>query len=63
MQKKESIQNWIVATMKPDTWYPVQKHNIETLKQLFNFHPNIELTFNKDYTKIKKTTWKSGKPN
>lgn len=63
MTQKDSLKRWIVNKMNSNKWYPVKKHNVEVLKELFYFHPNIELTFNKDYTQIKKTVWKNGKPN
>jgi hypothetical protein len=54
----------IKKEMNDDEWYKLSESMVETYKNLIpelKKH-NIELTFNKDFTKIKKTTWKNGKP-
>lgn len=54
----------IKTKMNDNEWYKLSPDMINTYKKLIpelKKH-NIELTFNNDFTKIKKTTWKNGKP-
>lgn len=58
-----------ILNMEPDIWYPEQKKLSKKWSDIYKGYFDyvmekygIELTFNKDYTKIKKTVWKNGKP-
>ena len=64
MDELQYFERFVIERMKHNIWYKVQKHEIEYYKKLFEplLDENIELTFNEDYTKIKKTIWKKGKP-
>lgn len=60
----EYLKNWVKNIMESNVWYIVKSEDVENYKKLFEplLDENIELTFNEDYTKIKKTIWKKGKP-
>lgn len=51
--------------MEPDIWHPkfgeLNQTNVIKLMEKINDY-DFELTFNSDYTKIKKTLWKNNKP-
>lgn len=50
--------------MEPGEWYNIPEHAIQKYKNIYPelLKQDIELTFNKNFTKIKKTVWKNGKP-
>ena len=54
-----------INNLKPNIWYPkdgiLDKYWIEKIKEKY-FDYDFELTFNRDFTKIKKTIWENGKP-
>lgn len=58
------IITWIKKEMVPGEWYNLKPGTHDKYKNLYEelLKQDIELTFNKDFTKIKKTVWVQGKP-
>ena len=50
--------------MKPGVWYNVEKNSVDEMKKRYDdlLDKGIELTFNSDYTKVKKTLWNKNRP-
>jgi hypothetical protein len=55
-----NMERWVVCKMTPGIWYPVKQENIEIMKQIDL--PAHELTFDKEYKRVKLTLWENGEP-
>lgn len=64
MKNRSDMEGFVINRMIPGKWYPVKKENVIKLARLIPMliEKDIELTFNGDRTKVKKTIWEKGKP-
>jgi hypothetical protein len=62
---EDQIFDWITNKMEPKKWYNIKKESVELIKNIINnwLPKEFELTFNKDFTRLKLTIWENNKPN
>lgn len=55
------IKKYIEERMRSDEWYSVNSP-AKIKEEMDKLDKNIEITFSKDFTKVKKIVWENDKP-